>query len=126
MTSIPFKIPVGLEAQGLIRFEPPDIVLEVVTWEWRTLSKRMREYFIPLQELASIRLKDNMFQLRLELQLRSIKGYGSIPTATPGIIRLHFPLRHREEVRDLVSRLSMRLSELHLEQWEQEMQDPDE
>ncbi len=126
MTSIPFKIPVGLEAQGIIRFEPPTIILEIVMWEWRTLSKRMKEYLIPLQELTAIRLKDSLFQLRLELQLRSIRGYGEIPATTPGIIRLHFPLRHREEVRELASALTMRLSEIRLDQWEKEIHGTDE
>jgi hypothetical protein len=126
MTSIPFKIPVGLEAQGIIRFEPPTVILEIVMWEWRTLSKRMKEYVIPLQELTDIRLKDSLFRLQLELQLRSIKGYGEIPAATPGIIRLHFPFRHRTEVRELASAMSLRLSEYRLDQWEQEIQRTDE
>jgi hypothetical protein len=126
MTSIPFKIPVGLEAQGIVRFEPPTVILEVVMWEWRSLSKRMKEYLIPIQELTAVRLKDTFFQLRLELQLRSIRGFGDIPTTTPGTIRLHFPLRHREEVRELASSLSMRLSEYRLDQWEQEIHGTDE
>ena len=121
MDPIPFKIPVGVEYVGLIRLELPYIIVEFDKWSWSKFSKQVNEVKIPISEISKATFVKRLFQTRLDLQLRSMKSADKIPSSSPGLIKLQFARRHRQEASDLSSKLSAALTEQKLEQLESEM-----
>lgn len=121
MESIPFKIPVGIEPTGIVRFEPPYLVIEFGKWSWKSFSRLIKEVQIPTAEIVNVRLNSRFLETSIDIQMRSMKVMEDIPYSRPGLLQLQFTRRDRESARRLASALSLEMSERKLEQLEREM-----
>ncbi len=121
MDTIPFKIPIGFEYNGLIRFEQPFVVLEFGKWSWRKMSKQIKQVSIPISEVASVEFNTRVLETRLDLQLRSMKTAEEIPSSKPGLVQLQFAKQYRESARELAAQLSAAVAQQRLEQLEGEL-----
>jgi len=121
MNSLPFKIQIGIGYYGLMRLEPPNVVIEFRSWSLRKMSRRIVEVRFPISEIDSVDFITPLLETRMEVQLKSMKAAGDIPCQIPGLIRLEFAQRYRDSARALSSRLNAAISEQYLEQLESEM-----
>ncbi|MEM8487117.1 MAG: hypothetical protein AAF564_16305 [Bacteroidota bacterium] len=126
MDPIPFKIPVGVEYAGLIRFELPHLIVEFDKWSWTKFSKQVNEIKIPVGEITSAKFVKNIFQTRIELQFRSMKTATDIPSSSPGLVKLQFTRRHRKAAEELTTRIRTAIAEQRIKQLENEMRQLDD
>lgn len=111
------SIPVALdqtEHKGMLRFEPPRLVLELMVWSWKAWSRQVLEVEIPTDELAAVRFKSGWWSACLELQVRTIRVVEKVPSQTPGLVRLRVSREFRDAARSLASELELTVSEVSL------------
>ena len=128
--SVPFWIEVyeGLgKTEGLIRFKYPNLILEFSTRDdvIGFFKSDVKEVTLPLASVAEIELKSNAFRTKLVLRANTLKSLEGMPGSKQGMAELRVKRKHKDAAASLVSSVSLRLSELRLQQLDNELNRPD-
>lgn len=109
------------EAEGLLRFESNRLVIEYRIKDALGLSIKsdIKEIHLELKDLRSLEIRDWWITLRLSLSVRSMRSIEELPNAQSGEITLKIARKHRNALRDFVSRTRYALSEYRLKELEE-------
>lgn len=106
------------EGGGLIFLQKDKLCIEVQVKDafFGAIKSGVKEYRIPLVEIIDIAYKRNMFLSRLNLRVSSLKWLDAFPGAKDSEIKLKIKRKDKELVLHLVSHIKLRISELRLEE----------
>ena len=78
------------------------------------LRSRVRDIELELTDIESVSFRDGWFRKRIVIQTRRLGIISDLPGGEAGVIVLHVQRRHRERIRECVSRISLGISEARL------------
>ncbi len=123
MSSLPFVIhnvpTVLIDLEGIARLEADELVLEFrarFVLRKSIKSRTTREVRIPVADLEEVKFSNRLFGGVVKFRARRLGAFGSMPGTHGSELRLRCRREHRVLAQDLVSRLSMRITEQELRQ----------
>jgi len=108
---------------GLLRLENDKLVLEFQTKDNLVggfFKSEPKEVHIPLRRLAEATFKKNWFAASLRLRAYSLMDLKGVPNAEDGAVKFKIKRNNRNDAANFASMLNLRLSEIRLEEMDQE------
>ena len=124
--SLPFSIDdlySGLaRVDGLLRLKDDQLLIEFQKQDnlMGIFKGNSQSRTIPLRQIFKVELKSSWFGRSLLLRPTTLSAFQGIPGADEGELKLKFKKRDLELAKDLVSHLNLRLSEIRLQDMDEE------
>jgi hypothetical protein len=108
---------------GLLRLEKDSLIVEYQTKDnilGGVFKSQPKEARIPLRNLSEVIFKKNWFSASLLLKAYSLTDLAHFPNAEDGMAKFKIKRKHRNDAANLASSLNLRLSEIRLDEMDQE------